>query len=67
MSDNFIFLRFCAFLDFFKIHWCFVDYRVRFYIREVFFLEEWFFGFAKSYFSGIFRIFIGLFELDMLL
>ena len=25
------------------------------------------FGFAKSYFSSIFRIFIGLFKLDMLL
>ena len=49
MSDNPNFLGFYAFfIDFFRIQGCFVDCKAKFYIKEMFFLEEWFFGFAKS-------------------
>ena len=60
MSNNLIFLVFCSFLlDFFKILWCFVDCRVKFYIREVFFLEEWFLALQNPifwYFSNFQRL-----------
>ena len=56
MYDNPIFLGFCAFiLDFFKIQWCFVDCRVKFYIKEVLFLGRVVFGFEKSYFLVFFE------------
>ena len=53
MSNNPMFIGFCAFLlDFFKIK-RFVDCRAKFYIRKAFFLEEWFLPLQNL----IFRIF----------
>ena len=57
MFDSPIFLGFCAFLlDFFKIQRCFMDCRVKFYIGEVFFLEEWFLA-LQNFIFPVFSIF----------
>ena len=56
MSNNLIFIGFYAFLlNFFKIQWYFVDYGVKFYIREVFFLEEWFLDLQNPIFLVFFE------------
>ena len=44
-----------------------MDYRATFYTCEVFFYGKVVIFLVKSYFSGIFRIFRGLFDLDLLL
>ena len=55
-----------VFLDFFEVQRCFMDCRATFYSNAVFFMEGVLF-LARSYFSSIFRILRGLFELNLLL
>ena len=56
-----------VFLDFFKVKRCFVDYRVKFYSSAMFFVERWFLSLKDPIFLVFFRIFKGLFELNLLL
>ena len=67
MSDNLLDWGFLlVFLDFFEVQRCFVDCRDKFYSSAVFFVERWSFSLQDPIF-WYFRIFRGLFELDMLL
>ena len=44
-----------------------MDYRVKFYSSAMFFVERWFLSLKDPIFLVFFRIFKGLFELNLLL